>query len=66
MIGRHRKVDCICGIATVARQVLVAKVIEDLKPCFERAPDGRLWVDHVLEQRPDLKRRLREYILPMQ
>jgi hypothetical protein len=65
MEGRHRSVSCTCGMAKVARQVLVAKVIEDLKPCFEKAPDdGKLWISHVLRERPDLAERLRKCVFP--
>ena len=58
--GAHRKVSCHCELATVARQVLVEDINAKLAKLFERAPDGRPWLIHILEDSPDLRERLRK------
>lgn len=60
MNGAHREVSCHCGLSTVARQVLVEDINVKLAEVFERAPDGRPWIAHILERRPDLEQRLRK------
>lgn len=58
-VGAHRAVNCHCGMATVARRTLIADVNTKLAECFERAPDGRPWIAHVFEAKPELRDRLK-------